>query len=204
MATVKVWDIAVRVFHWSLLIAFVTAYLSGEENEFVHTYAGYIVLGLVVFRVPWGVIGSRHARFADFVYSPTKILAYTRTLASGSPQRYLGHNPLGGAMVVALLISLSLTCLSGLEAYAVEGKGPLTTAPSRVMSAASHADSERRTGAEHKHGDNEGEGLWEEIHEFCVNITLGLVILHIAGVGLGSLLHKEKLVQAMITGRKEQ
>ncbi|HET8709841.1 MAG TPA: cytochrome b/b6 domain-containing protein [Spongiibacteraceae bacterium] len=200
MATVKVWDIAVRVFHWSLVAAFATAYLTGDENEFVHVYAGYIVLGLVAFRVVWGFIGTKHARFTDFIYSPGKIFAYARSLASGSPKHYLGHNPLGGVMVIALLISLSLTCASGLKLYAVEeGKGPLAGEQSLGLITPAYA----HEGGNHANKDKKGEDTWEEIHELFVNLTLGLVVLHIAGVVVSSVLHKEKLVKAMITGNKD-
>ena len=200
MATVKVWDIAVRIFHWSLVTAFATAYLTGDENEFVHVYAGYIVLGLVAFRVVWGFIGTQHARFTDFIYSPAKIFAYARSLASGSPKHYLGHNPLGGVMVIALLISLSLTCVSGLKLYAVEeGKGPLAGEQSISLITPAYA----HEGGNHANKDEEGEDTWEEIHELFVNLTLGLIVLHIAGVVVSSVLHKEKLVKAMITGNKD-
>lgn len=202
MATVKVWDIAVRIFHWSLVAAFTTAYLTGEENEFLHVNAGYIVLGLVAFRVVWGFIGTQHARFSDFIYSPAKIFAYARSLAAGTPKHYLGHNPLGGVMVIALLLSLSITCISGMKLYAAEdGKGPLANAtpPSLIAAAYAHEGEDGR----HEALNPKEAETWEEIHELFVNLTLGLVILHIAGVVVSSVLHKEKLVKAMITGNKE-
>lgn len=200
MATVKVWDIAVRVFHWSLVAAFVTAYLSGDENELLHTNTGYVIIGLLVFRVLWGFIGTKHARFTDFIYSPAKIFAYARSLASGSPRHYLGHNPLGGIMVIALLISLSLACFSGLKLYAAEdGKGPLANESSLSLISSAYA----HEGGEHHVRDKEATQLWEELHELFVNISLGLVILHIMGVIVASVLHKEPLVKTMITGKKE-
>jgi len=67
---VKVWDIVVRLFHWSLVVAFIIAYISGEDEGAVHVYAGYIVIGLIAFRILWGYIGSTHARFKEFVYGP--------------------------------------------------------------------------------------------------------------------------------------
>jgi cytochrome b len=201
MATVKVWDIAIRLFHWSLVAAFVTSYLSGDENQTLHVYSGYLIVGLLAFRIVWGFIGTQHARFADFIYSPAKIFNYARSLASGAPTHYLGHNPLGGLMVIALLVSLSLACFSGLKLYAVEeNKGPLAnvTAPSIIATAYAHENKE-----EHHKNHDQGEDVWEEIHEFFVNLTLGLVILHIGGVVVTSILHREKLVKAMITGNKD-
>lgn len=202
MATVKVWDIAVRIFHWSLVAAFITAYFSGEENEFLHVNAGYIICGLIAFRAVWGFVGSKHARFSDFIYSPAKIFSYARALAAGSPKHFLGHNPLGGAMVIALLLSLALTCLSGMKLYAADdGKGPLAnmSAPALISNAYAHEEGEHEHAALNPHEAK----VWEEIHELFVNLTLGLIFLHISGVIVSSILHKEKLVKAMITGDKE-
>ncbi len=93
---IKVWDLPVRVFHWSLVVGFTIAWFTGEQSEMLHSWAGYTVLGLVLFRIGWGIVGSRHARFSDFIYSPSRILAYLRSLCSGQPTHYLGHNPAGG------------------------------------------------------------------------------------------------------------
>ncbi|MFT3928923.1 MAG: cytochrome b/b6 domain-containing protein [Spongiibacteraceae bacterium] len=200
MATIKVWDIAIRIFHWSLVAAFMTSYFSGEESETIHVYSGYTIIGLLLFRLIWGFVGTRHARFADFIYSPSRIFGYARSLAAGSPKHYLGHNPLGGLMVIALLISLSLTCYSGLKLYAEEdGKGPLAGATSLSVITPAYAHEE----GEHSGANREGEEFWEEIHELFVNLTLGLVFLHIAGVIVASALHREKLIKAMLTGNKE-
>lgn len=199
MQTVRVWDPLVRIFHWSLVVLFAVAYLTGDDESMVHIYAGYGISGLVVFRLVWGVIGTRYARFSDFVYGPRKVIEYTRSMLSGKPLHYLGHNPLGGWMVILLLASLALTCWSGLEAYAAEGKGPLASANvSLIPVAMAHGDEEERAGGKH-----EGDEFWEEIHEFFANLTLGLVIVHIAGVFVASRLHRENLARAMITGRKE-
>lgn len=104
---VRVWDILVRIFHWSLVAAFTIAYASAEVFDAVHEWSGYIVMALVAFRVVWGLIGPRHARFADFVYRPAHILAYAKAMLAFRAPRYLGHNPLGGAMVLALLAALA-------------------------------------------------------------------------------------------------
>ena len=110
--TVLVWDRFVRVFHWSLVGLIAAAWLT-EDLKTVHHWIGYAVLALVAARLVWGVIGSRHARFADFVRGPARVLAYLRDLMAGRERRYLGHNPAGGAMIVALLATILVTCISG-------------------------------------------------------------------------------------------
>ena len=112
--TVKVWDPLVRLFHWSLLAAFVTAWATGDELKSVHEIAGYTIAGLLVFRVFWGLFGSTHARFTDFVRRPSVVIGYLADTARLRARRYIGHNPAGGAMVVALLVMLSVICGSGI------------------------------------------------------------------------------------------
>lgn len=183
---VRVWDPLQRVFHWSLVAAFAIAYLTGEEETAVHVWAGYAVAALVAFRVLWGFIGTRHARFRDFVRRPREILAYTRALLAGRPPRYLGHNPLGGLMVVLLLASLSATAATGYwlqsSEEAVHGRSALPSAPARAA--------------------DEGEGWVEEAHEWCAHFTLLLVFVHVGGVLVMSAVHRENLVRAMVSGRK--
>lgn len=186
---VKVWDPLVRVFHWTLVIGFFTAYFTEGEEEtlFLHTWAGYTVAGLILVRVLWGFIGTRHARFRDFVFRPATIKAYLVDVLKLKPKRYLGHNPAGGAMIVLLLISLSLTAFFGMSLYAVdENAGPLAGWLGGL-------------------GETQSE-IWEdvfkEVHEFFANFTLFLVITHVAGVIVESLLHRENLARAMVTGRK--
>lgn len=113
-ATVKVWDPFVRVFHWSLATLFAVAYLTGDEIEKVHIAAGYTIAGLVGLRIVWGFIGPAHARFSNFVRSPRDVLTYLRDVALLRAPRYIGHNPAGGAMIVALLVMLIGTCTSGI------------------------------------------------------------------------------------------
>ena len=112
-ATVKVWDLFVRVFHWSLATLFVVAYATGDEIEKVHIAAGYAIAGLVALRIVWGFVGPRHARFASFVRPPREVLAYLRDVALLRAPRHLGHNPAGGAMVIALLVMLAGTAVTG-------------------------------------------------------------------------------------------
>lgn len=112
-ATVKVWDPFVRVFHWSLAALVLLAYATGDELEQLHIAAGYTIAGLLALRVLWGFVGPRHARFGDFVRSPRAVLTYLRDVALLRAPRYLGHNPAGGFMIVALIVMLIGTCVSG-------------------------------------------------------------------------------------------
>ncbi|MGE0750317.1 MAG: cytochrome b/b6 domain-containing protein [Variibacter sp.] len=112
-ATVKVWDTFVRVFHWSLAILFLVAYATGDEIENVHIAAGYAIAGLLAARILWGFIGPPHARFSNFVRAPKEVLAYLRDVVLLRAPRYIGHNPAGGAMIIALLAMLIGTCITG-------------------------------------------------------------------------------------------
>lgn len=192
---VKVWDIIVRLFHWSLVVAFITAYISGEDESAVHIYAGYIVIGLIAFRILWGYIGSTHARFKDFIYGPGEVKDYLHSLLARKPKHYLGHNPAGGWMVLMLLVSLLITGYTGLEVYGAEGYGPLASSESVVAIAAGSMD-------DHERHESDAEEFWEEVHEVAANFTLFLVLVHVAGVLVSSRLHRENLVKAMINGKK--
>jgi len=201
---IKVWDPLIRLFHWTLVISFTLDYLTGEALLGLHVQIGYLIAGLLLFRVVWGFIGSRHARFSDFLYPPGEIIAYLKSLGSGHPRRYLGHNPAGGLMVLALLTSLGLTTISGLMMIETPEPVAATLIPS------AHADDDDDDRREHRYAedddDEENEAgfneAYEEIHEFFANLTLLLVLLHIAGVVVSSRLHHEPLVRAMITGKK--
>jgi len=179
---IKVWDPLVRLFHWSLVLAFAIAYATEDDYMALHVYAGYTIAGLLLIRLIWGFIGTQHARFSDFVRPPREALAYLKETITFKAKRYLGHNPAGGLMIIALLLSLLLTTLTGLGAYGIEGHGPLASG---------------LTGMEGF------EDALEEVHEFFANFTLFLVALHIAGVILGSISHGENLVRAMFTGTKQ-
>jgi cytochrome b len=204
---IRVWDPLIRVFHWGLVLAFTVAYLSGDEENSLHIYSGYVVLGLISFRVLWGLIGTRYARFSNFVYSPGAVIQYLKGLAAKKPIHYMGHNPAAGWMVIAMLLSLFVVTVSGLKVYAIEeGLGPLAGAPPAltVISAAYADDEDDEHGKnENGHGeDEEAEEFWEEIHEVSSNFMLFLVFLHIAGVIVSGRLHSEHLVKAMLTGKK--
>jgi len=210
--TVKVWDIWVRIFHWSLVVLFVVAYFTAEEENVWHIYSGYAVLGLVIFRVLWGIVGSKYARFSDFVYSPQQVMQYLQGMVAGTPEYYLGHNPLGGWMTVALVAGLLVVSVTGLKLYAIEeGRGPLAGANQLMVIDHAYADrdededeEEEHQGRKHDNGEEDEDEMWEELHEVSTNITLFLIGLHILGVFISSLLHHENLVKAMITGNKER
>ena len=200
---IKVWDILVRIFHWSLVITFFIAYFTGEEENNWHIYSGYTVLGLISFRVIWGFIGTKHARFTDFIYSPKTVFQYFKRLLIKHPKRYLGHNPAGGWMVILLLTNLFVVTVSGLKVYAIEeGKGPLANSSEIVLISESYASAGEYEYEEKENHEDEEE-FWEEIHEGATNFTLALIFLHIIGVIASCKLHNENLIKAMITGKKK-
>lgn len=178
---IRVWDPALRLFHWSLAAAFAVAYFTEDELQFLHINAGYLIGGLLVFRVLWGLIGPRHARFRDFLYRPAEVVTYLRQAVRLQAPRFIGHNPAGGAMILALLIALTLTVVTGIALYGTtDFAGPLA-------------------------GMLRGElvaDLLKGVHEVGANLTLLLVVLHLGGVIFSSLEHGENLAKAMVTGRK--
>jgi cytochrome b len=179
---VRVWDPFVRIFHWLLVLLFTLAYATGEDLLSLHVYAGYTVFGLMLLRILWGVMGSPHARFSDFVCRPTGVIAYVKDTLALRARRYLGHNPAGGAMILLMLVSLLLVSVSGFAVYGMEkGAGPLA-----MLGGSSDFLEE----------------VSEEVHEFFANLMVLLVVVHIAGVIAESLIHRENLVKAMLTGRK--
>ena len=182
--TSRVWDLPTRIFHWSLAASFSIAFLTSDSEKLrdIHVIAGYSLAGLIAFRLLWGFVGGKHSRFADFLPTRQKLIDYFKSLLIGKPRHYVGHNPAGGAMIVLLLLSLVLTTLTGLGAYGAEGYGPLAGWAAGLVGL--------------------GREAMEEVHEFAANFTLFLILVHIAGVLFGSLLHRENLVRAMITGRK--
>ena len=179
-AACKVWDLPLRIFHWVLVAAFTTAYLTEDELLNVHVWAGYTVFAAIVFRVVWGFVGNEYARFANFFCTPATAFAYLKDLAANKAKRFIGHNPAGAVMVVLLLVSLLLTTLTGFAVYgADQGAGPLAG-----------------IGSEH-------EEFWEEAHELCANFTLFLVVVHIIGVIVECNIHRENLIKAMWHGFKK-
>jgi cytochrome b len=103
---VRVWDPFVRTFHWSLVGLFILAFVTGDETEWLHLATGYAIAVLILLRIIWGFVGPRHARFSDFVRTPREVTGYVRSAIRLRAPRYLGHNPAGGAMIIALLAML--------------------------------------------------------------------------------------------------
>lgn len=177
-----VWDAPIRVFHWTLVAAFAGCWLTFADNRFlhIHVFAGYLVLGLVVFRVAWGFAGTRYARFTDFLKGWGAVREYLAGLRARDPARFIGHNPVAGwaalfLMAMCLLVTLSGVLVLGLE----EGHGPLSAwmAPAAA-------------------------GPWREAHEVLAWIALAFVPLHVAGVFVEGRVLGESLLGAMIHGHK--
>ncbi len=198
MKTIKVWDPFVRIFHWTLVAGVIEQLITAGSFNNIHVKMGYVLILLVLARVVWGFIGTRHARFVDFIYPPGEIKGYLKGLMARSPKNYVGHNPAGGAMVCLLLVVLLLTMTAGLKTLGAFGKGPLAHMPAGVV-APVYADGDEA----HEDHDHRGDAhFWKEIHEGLVNFLIFLVVIHICGVIVSSVLHKENLVLPMITGKK--
>lgn len=111
--TVRVWDLFVRVFHWCLVLSFAIAWFSQHSSEAIHHTAGYVAVALIAARLVWGVVGTHYARFAQFTRGPRTVVAYLKAIAVGREARYVGHNPAGGAMVLALMAAVAATAATG-------------------------------------------------------------------------------------------
>ncbi len=219
---VLVWDLLVRVGHWLLVVLFFVAYFTEDDLLTIHSWAGYGVGIYVIVRVIWGFVGSKHARFSDFAYGPRRAAQYLKDLILLQSKRYLGHTPAGALMIFALLICLALTTVTGIALLAVEeNAGPLAPwlgraaavektlpdLPLFAVSARASEDEEDRNDKERydeyrEKNDDDGAEALEEMHEFISNLTLFLVLLHIVGVTLTSIIHRENLIRSMITGCK--
>jgi cytochrome b len=167
----RVWDPIVRIFHWTLVLSFAIAWLTSHSSEDMHRWAGYFAAALILLRLLWGALGTPYARFSQFVRDPATVVQYLLAVLSGREARYIGHNPAGGAMVLALMAAMAATALTGwmmtTDAYfGVEWVG--------------------------------------RAHDLIAHGLLLLVFMHVCGVVLASLRHRENLVRAMITGRKRK
>lgn len=179
----KVWDLFIRLFHVLLIGSIGFAWWSAEQGgdwmEW-HLRCGYLIIVLITARITWGFIGSFHARFKNFVASPSRTASYTRQLTKGSAPTFKGHNPLGGWMVLLLLGLCLLQGISGLFSNDdIFTEGPLVAWISYDLSLEI-----------------------TQWHKSLFNILLGAIGLHISGVLFHQLVKKEKLIQAMFHGRK--
>ena len=209
MNSVKVWDIFVRIFHWTLVGSIIGLYLSGEEFKSIHIRLGYFVTCLVLARIIWGFVGTKHARFNDFLYRPRTIYDYFKSLIKGNPKHYLGHNPAGGLMIIVMLFTLLVTAFTGLKTLAIEGQGPLATTDISILRVAyadedEHDDDDDPTYRDGHHQKKQKDDFWEDIHESMTSFMIFLVIAHVGGVIVSSWIHKENLLVGMITGRKKK
>lgn len=163
----------------------------------MHAYFGYIILGLLAYRLIWGLIGTKYARFSSFLFGSEETTSYLKKFLSGHTKRYLGHNPAGSVMIFLLLLFLFAASVSGLALYAQEGKGPFAENNFTVISIS------RANGKDdYREEDNNDDEFWEELHEFTSHVSLILIALHELGVYISSRLQNENLVRVMITGRK--
>ncbi|OGS97917.1 MAG: cytochrome B [Gallionellales bacterium RIFCSPLOWO2_12_FULL_59_22] len=167
---ILVWDVPTRVFHWTLALSFVGAFLTAESERYrdIHVMLGYTLLGLIAFRLLWGLFGTHYARFRSFMFKPGEIIAYLSSLLKGKPVHYVGHNP-AGSLAIWLLLALGISSgATGLMAF-----------------------------------QDFGGDAAEELHELLSDAMLLVVLIHLVGVAVSSVLHRENLVRAMITGFKQ-
>ncbi len=177
----RVWDLPVRVMHWSLVSCFLIAWLTyGARSIDLHAAAGYCALALVMMRVIWGFVGTKHARFADFAYTPRAALNYLVEARRGTARHFTGHNPAGSWSVYAQLLVMAAVTLSG--AVAIAGMYSLGPLPIRLSPA--------------------GAEMVREIHLWISWALLALIGVHVAGAIWGSFVHRENFVAAMFSGRK--
>jgi cytochrome b len=177
----RLWDGPVRVVHWLLVVLILVAWLTAGENMTLHRWAGYSVIGLLIFRIYWGLFGSDSARFSSFIKGPRAVMTYARTLGSRTAVEHAGHNPVGALSVAALLVLLLAQVTLGLFAVDVDG---LESGPLSYMV-------EFDTGR-----------LAAELHELTFRLLQGLVVLHVAAVLFYLVYKRQNLIGAMITGRR--
>jgi cytochrome b len=212
-AMVRVWSPLIRIGHWTLVGGFAIAYLTQDDLLQVHNWAGYAVAAAVLVRLAWGVFGPEQDRLSHFLRPPDEVLRYLSDAVRLRSPRYMRHSPAGAVMGLALLLSMAATAGTGMVLLAqTQAAGPLApwfgkTAGQGGLSLINSAradsdDHHHEARGAHAKGGKEAKGASKEVHEFFANLTLALVLLHIAGVALASASHKENLVRSMITGDK--
>lgn len=179
-----VWDLPTRLFHWLLVASLFVQWLTAEvlDNAMQwHAYAGYFTLGLILFRMVWGFIGTRYAKFSNFLASPARIHKYAKSLYSGAPDSFTGHNPLGGLIVPAVLFIVGLQAVSGLFL----SDDVLFTAPYNGVAAP------------------ETEKLMGWLHHRLFNVILVIGGIHVLAIIGYKVFFKKALVKAMLSGKKD-
>lgn len=181
---IRIWDLPTRLFHWLLVVLIGISWASGEIGgnamEY-HMWSGYAVLALVLFRLVWGVMGSETSRFSQFLRGPAAVRVYARTLFTRGNGHGIGHNPLGGWMVAAMLLALSVQTGTGLFANDdIATEGPLYNLVSKSVSDA-----------------------LTEVHEGTFDVLLALIAIHIAAIVFYRVYKRDDLVRPMLTGSKE-
>lgn len=179
---VPVWDIPTRAFHWLLVVAVSLAWATAEESGpafALHKLAGYTIGGALIFRLIWGFVGSPHSRFDDFIRPWRHVVAHARLLLRLQAPRNVGHNAIGGWMIVTLMADLTVIVATGLFSATRRLAGPFADA---IAPASARA--------------------FAEVHEIAFNVLLVLVTVHVLGVAIDMVLNRENLVRAMWTGRK--
>lgn len=181
---ILVWDLPIRLFHWLLVILMVTSFVTGKIGSIwmqYHMLSGYAVLGLLVFRLVWGFVGGRYARFSSFIYGPSQVLKYIRTMLKMDAPKYPGHNPLGGWSVLAMLITLSVQIVTGLFA----NDDIFTEGPFYYLVGKATSD-------------------WlARIHRLNQEVIILVIGVHITAVLFYLIIKKENLIKPMFTGRKD-
>lgn len=181
--TLKIWDLPVRLFHWSLVLAFIAAYAThtlGPTYFQYHVWCGYVVIVLIMFRFVWGLVGTYHAKFINFVRNPIATAKYIVSIIKKTDAPHAGHNPLGAVMVILLLITLIAQAISGLFSNdEIFNLGPL-----------------------YGYISNELSLSLTSLHRKLFYWILGAVILHIIAIGFHVFYKHENLVKAMFTGEK--
>jgi cytochrome b len=182
---IRVWDPLIRLFHWLLAACFLVAYVVEDDMLNLHVLAGSIIFGLIIFRLIWGFMGTEHSRFVDFICSFKQIIQHLRDLVRMRPAQHTGHTPVGGVMIFLLLFGLLILTLNGVMLYALEG----ALLPFAGL----------MTGV-----DLDTTILIEHIHGWAADLLVLFILFHVAGVLFESLLQKQNLIRAMITGYKKE
>ena len=209
-----VWDRFVRFFHWSMMLLIFLAYVTGDIKGPLHKYIGFVLLGLVAIRIFWGFRGTKYALFSNFVCSPGKALNYLKELGTGSTTHYTGHNPAAAWMILLLLSSSIMICLTGYAAHTTKRDINSISSDNTILFVGNaYADDDKNGRHEGKHkgrerhndgeSDGESDSAWGDIHEVLAQFMLILICLHIVGVAVSSKVHNENLVKGIITGKKE-